>query len=518
MARSWPRLLGPLGRRLFAAFTLVALGAVALLAAVATLSVADQTNRLDGKELARSKAAIIEALRTAYARAGSWDGVDLAAVQALAEAAGIRLLVLDQSGGEVADVAPHDGVTSSEVPHPHPSDSDITTGATSSVSTPSRTIGRTATPRSSTGQGVPKSDPHSGHGQWAAPALRTVRGTGVSTTAAPPTAVADGATPIVVDGQRVGSVVFDARAAGDTATGQARSAILEAVGLGGVLAVLLAAAAALLVSRRITRPLRALVGATEAVERGASEASLPPAPGELGQLGRAFDRMARSLHREDDLRRAVVADVAHELRTPVTILRGLTEELLDGLAAPTPERLSSLHDEVLRLGRLVDDLAALAAAQASALSIRRAVVDLGRVTADVVAAMQPQFVEAGLDVQLETAPVVVDGDDERLRQVVTNLLTNAVKFTPDGGRIGVGVERAHGQAVVTVTDSGPGIPPDELPHVFERFWRGRAAAGRAGSGIGLAVVAALVDAHGGTVEASNLPTGGARFTIRLPAA
>jgi signal transduction histidine kinase len=335
---------------------------------------------------------------------------------------------------------------------------------------------------------------------------------------APPRPSAD-AVPIVVDGHRVGSVVFGAPLPTDSATGRARGEILDALWIGVALAVVLAAAAALLVSRRVSRPLVALVAATGALERGSPDATsrLRAGPGELGQLSRAFDRMARTLRREDELRRALVADVAHELRTPVTILLGLTEELLDGLTEPTPERLASLHDEVLRLGRLVDDLATLSAAQAAGLALQRQPVDLAQTVEQVLDVMQPQFDDSQLTVEIRTAPLAVIGDDARLRQVLTNLLTNAVKFTPAGGRVLVEVRREGDEAVVTVADTGPGIPADELPHIFDRFWRGRAAAGRAGSGIGLAVVAALVEAHGGTVAAESAPGGGARFTVRLPA-
>jgi two-component system sensor histidine kinase BaeS len=282
--------------------------------------------------------------------------------------------------------------------------------------------------------------------------------------------------------------------------------------------VVLAAAAALVVSRRATRPLAALAAAADALERGDPDpvALLRPGPGELGQVSDAFAHMATTLQHEDELRRALVADTAHELRTPVTILRGATEELLDGLAEPTISKLTSLHDEVLRLERLVDDLSALAAAQSAALTLDRAPTDLAKIATHAAEGLQPQFEDAGLRLELDTAPVIVNADQDRLAQIVTNLLTNAVKFTPPGGHVTLTTGPAADAAWLTVTDTGPGIPAGELPYIFQRFWRGTAATGRAGTGIGLAVADELATAHGGTLTATSPPGEGATFTLTLP--
>ncbi|MGN6524142.1 MAG: sensor histidine kinase, partial [Actinomycetes bacterium] len=195
-----------------------------------------------------------------------------------------------------------------------------------------------------------------------------------------------------------------------------------------------------------------------------------------------------------------------------------TEAIIDGVSEPTPERLVSLHDEVLRLERLTDDLATLSAADAAALSLHRAPVDLVGLARRSVDALAPVLDDAGLSARVDAdCPVVVGGDDTRLVQVVTNLVNNAAKFTPSGGSVRLTVLRVDDDAVLTVADTGPGIPADELPHLFERFWRGSAARVHRGTGIGLSVVHALVVAHGGTVTADSPPSGGARFTVRLPA-
>jgi two-component system sensor histidine kinase BaeS len=357
-----------------------------------------------------------------------------------------------------------------------------------------------------------------------------------------------GATVVVLDasgrqlaaspgpGRRAGSGVVRSRAivVGDQRVGLARlhfiqrglpsperrlrDALAREVVAGAGLAALLALAVAIAVSRRITGPVMALTSTARAMERGDSTARVGThdAPGELGELAAAFDRMADALARENSLRRAVVADVAHELRTPLAILQASLEAIADGVAATTPAQLSSLKDEVLRLGRLIDDLEALAAAEAAGLHSERRPVDLADVAAAAAARLAPHF-EAG-DLRLETqlSPTVVHGDQQRLHQVVTNLLTNALKFTPPGGEVRLEVGAADGAARMTVTDTGVGIPPEELPHVFERFWRGSQARATAGSGIGLTVVTELVRAHQGSVAVDSTPGRGTRLTVTLP--
>ncbi len=242
------------------------------------------------------------------------------------------------------------------------------------------------------------------------------------------------------------------------------------------------------------------------------------APGELGELGAAVDRMAANLEREDELRRALTADVAHELRTPVTILAAQCEAILDGVAEPSAEHLSSLYEEVLRLGRVIEDLESLASAEAAGLRLERGPVELDRVVARAAELLAPQFEAAEVELETHLAPAVVDGDEQRLAQVARNLLVNALKFTPAGGRVEIEVEASDGTARFAVSDSGSGIAADELAHVFERFWRGAGARGTAGSGVGLAVVDELVRAHGGSVTAASEPGRGSTFTVELPRA
>jgi two-component system sensor histidine kinase BaeS len=322
-----------------------------------------------------------------------------------------------------------------------------------------------------------------------------------------------------VDRTTVGTAVLRFPATGLPAPErEVRDALARTVLAGAGIATLAALVAAVVVSRRVTRPVLALTDAARRLEAGdrAARAGMAAAPGELGELADAFDQMADSLRREDDLRRTLVADVAHELRTPATILRAACEELVDGLADPTPARLSSLHDEVLRLGRVIEDLEALASAQAAGLHLERAPVDLADVATAAAALLQPRFDDAGLTLSTITTPASVSGDADRLHQITVNLLTNALKFTPRGGTVTLAVEPRDALATLEVSDTGPGIPADELGRVFERFWRGTGAEHSSGSGIGLAIVAELAKAHGGRVTVDSAPGRGATFTMTLP--
>jgi two-component system sensor histidine kinase BaeS len=201
------------------------------------------------------------------------------------------------------------------------------------------------------------------------------------------------------------------------------------------------------------------------------------------------------------------------------------EAIADGVVPAGPDQIASVHDEVLRLIRIVEDLETLAAADAIGLIVSPTPVDLAGVAASAAAALRPQFEAANLALVTNLSPVMVSGDPNRLHQVATNLLTNALKFTPAGGRVEVETSLAGGAADgepvaarLSVADSGPGIPPDELPHVFERFWRGAQARTITGSGIGLTVVQRLVEAHAGTVRIESQPGSGTRVSVRLPPA
>lgn len=327
--------------------------------------------------------------------------------------------------------------------------------------------------------------------------------------------------PIVVDGRTVGTleVVFPAEGL-PAPEREFESSLRWSVVAAAAIAILVALVVALLLARRLDRPLTRLITAARRLGTGdlSARVGAADAPGEVGELSATFDQMADALAREDEVRRALVADVTHELRTPVTILQASLEELVDGTVEPEIDRLSSLHDEVLRLGRILQDLEALAAAQAAGLEMTTHRVDLARVADEAIRRLHGSFETAGIEPHAELSPATVLGDEDRLDQIVTNLLTNALKYTPAGGRVSVTVAATDGDARLEVRDTGAGIDRDEIPHVFERFWRGRAGSSTSGSGVGLAVVAELVRAHRGRVEVSSAPGQGATFEVVLPRA
>lgn len=325
--------------------------------------------------------------------------------------------------------------------------------------------------------------------------------------------------PVEVDGAPVGSVSVRTSTTGiGAADSSLRNALAKGIGWSTLVLAVLAVIAGVVFARRITRPVVALTGAARAMasgERGVRVADAG-APGELGDLSRTFNHMADTLELEDELRRVLVADVAHELRTPLAILQATTEGMADGITEPSASTLASLHDEALRLGRIVEDLEVLASAEAAGLSLHLKPVDLAAVAAEAANALAPQLEGAGLTLTLDLEPAVVRGDKIRLHQVVTNLLTNAIKFTPAGGSVEVLVSSGDRVATIVVHDSGRGIPEEDLDHVFDRFWRGPAVRQTSGSGVGLAVVRELVHAHKGQVTVASEEGHGTTFVVSIP--
>jgi two-component system sensor histidine kinase BaeS len=327
--------------------------------------------------------------------------------------------------------------------------------------------------------------------------------------------------PIVVQGERVGTAVVRFTGSGLGGADEALEiALLRAIAGASGLAALLALLTGLAVARRITRPVTRLIRVTRAMGGGDRAARVGPvaAPGELRELATAFDQMADGLDREEQLRRDLVADIAHELRTPIAVLQAGHEALLDGVAEPTPEQLASLRDEVLRLARMVGDLQTLAAADAAAMQLTLRPGDLASIAATAADSLAGQFEAAGITLHRKLTPVPVLADAHWLHQVVTNLLTNALKFTPAGGLVTIEAGPADGQARLRVSDTGTGIPAEELPRIFNRFWRGRQASTVSGSGIGLAIAAELAQAHGGQLTAASQPGQGTELTLTLPRA
>jgi signal transduction histidine kinase len=327
--------------------------------------------------------------------------------------------------------------------------------------------------------------------------------------------------PITVRGQRVGTAVVRITGSGIGAADRGlKTALLRAIAGAAGLAALLALLTGLAVARRITRPVTRLIAATRAMAGGDRTARVGEirTAGELRELAAAFDQMAGTLDRQEQIRRNLVADVAHELRTPIAILQAGHEALLDGVAEPTPAELGSLRDEVLRLARMVGDLQTLAAADAAALNLTRKPADLAELAAAAADSLARRFEAAGLALHRQLAAAPVLADPRWLHQLITNLLTNALKFTPPGGQVTITTGTADADAVLRVTDTGQGIPAEDLPRIFDRFFRGQQAAPISGSGIGLTVAAELVKAHGGRLAAASEVGHGTQLTLSLPSA
>lgn len=452
------RLLSPLGVRIAAAFVAVAIAAVAVFAGLTLVSANDEVSRLVRETHHQDARAAAGAAAQAYEEAGSWEEADLSSAAAVAARGQADLTVTDDSGRVR-------GASASEA------------------------------------------------------AEMMARMHGVEILEVDRDEPVEQA--IVVDGREVGTVGL--RFPASHLPGperEIRQALVRNAWLGAALAAASAIAMAVVVARVVSRPINALTAAARQLEGGRRDVrvDLDDAPGEIGALASAFDRMAAAVDKEDQLRRQLVADVAHEVRTPLSILQGTTEALVDGVLPPDPATLASLHDEVLRLSGLVGDLETLAAADAAGLRLVLESLDLADEVRAVVGGAEASAAagELTLDVSLDPAPVV--GDARRLRQLTTTLVANALAYTPPGGTIQVSTRTDGHQVLLEVTDTGQGIDPDELERVFDRFYRGRRTAGSSGSGIGLAIARELAAAHGGGVTATNAPAGGAVFTVKLPAA
>lgn len=320
---------------------------------------------------------------------------------------------------------------------------------------------------------------------------------------------------VVVDGTQVGSV----RVAVST---MAASRVLDIAWSWILIAALVALAVAFIMSWVVTRslvgPLQRMTEAARSFTAGDRQTRVTgSAPGELGVLAVAFNGMADEVVRSDRDRRNLTADVAHELRTPLAALQAGLEELRDGLVPPDPERLAALHDQSLRLGRVVADLAELSAVETAGPVLRETLVDLSTVASEEVALHESQLRAAGLSVSTDLpGPVLVRADVDRLHQAIGNVLANAARYCRPGDSVTLSLSHSDNDAVLEIVDSGPGIPAKDLPFVFDRLWRGEAARHIPGSGIGLAVVREIVWSHAGTVKVDAAPGGGTRVTIRLP--
>ena len=320
------------------------------------------------------------------------------------------------------------------------------------------------------------------------------------------------AIPIMVDNQQIGLLLlspFDHyfRSAHPTI---GRGFLLAGLAIGGFTLVV-----GLALSRGMSRPLVNLTAATRSVAAGDLNIRVPVHyHGEVRELAIAFNAMTEELARTDELRRNLTADVAHELRTPLSVIRGKLEGVLDGVYPSTPEHLSPILEEIRLLARLVEDLHLLSMAEAGQLTLEKRPTDVGALLRDAQVNFGPQAADRGVTLALDlpTELPIVMADQRRIGQVLGNLLTNALRHTPPGGCVTLSATASEEIVRVTVGDTGPGIPSDDLPYIFERFWRGEKSRSRAGggAGLGLAIAKHLVQAHGGEIGVESPSVEGLR--------
>lgn len=441
--------------RLGAAFAGVGIAAAALTAILVNAEFGSRfASYLDAQQLTRERQ-LVAVLAESYGRAGGWDAEDLGSLTPLAFMDGGTLRLLDPSGGVVWAPSPDELL--GEMAEMH---------------------------REMMG--------------------RTLLG-------------AEHRLPVRVDGDVVGTAIVKLPAAGLLPQDQSfRQSVNRLLLFGGVAAGIASLLVGMLLARRATAPARDLASAATRFASGDRTSRVTyEAADEFGDMARAFNSMAGAVAEEDRLRRGFAAEVAHEVRTPLAIIRSQIEAIQDHVVEPSASTIASLHEETLRLARLMGDLETLASADAAGFSLSPQHVSLGSLVDECAAAFEVRFAEQRVALEKELDDVTCKADPNRVRQVVSNLLSNALKFTPAGGSVRLRLRSDDRDAVITVSDTGPGISPEDLPNVFDRFFRGHGVRA-SGSGIGLTVVRELAEAHGGSVEVTSRLGAGAMFTVRLP--
>ena len=300
------------------------------------------------------------------------------------------------------------------------------------------------------------------------------------------------------------------------------SRIRDGIWAGTAVAALLGVLLAVWLTHRLVRPVADLTSAARVISRGGTP---PPVAvrgkDEVAELTRVFNRMAERLAADEEQRRRLFAGVAHELRTPLSVIQGTLEGVLDHVLEPTPERIATLHSQTLLLSRLITDLRDLSLAQAGQLQLNLQAIDAGPVVRETLEALAPLADERGVAVRSDVPAGLprIDADPDRLRQIVQNLAENAVRYTPPGGEINVTMRADDADGVrLAVSDTGVGVDAADLPHIFRHFYRADQSRARTsgGTGLGLAIVKSLVEAHGGRVTVESAVGRGSTFTITFP--
>ncbi len=329
--------------------------------------------------------------------------------------------------------------------------------------------------------------------------------------------------PILVGNQQVGTLLpVYAGTDVTNAAGNFVSSVNRSTWLAGGIAAIVALLLGSLLFFQIVSPVQRLTSAAQKISAGDLSQRIPTqSQDEIGTLATAFNQMADSLGRHEELRRNLIADVAHELRTPLTVIQGNLEAMLDGVLPTSPQEIATLRDETSLLTRLVADLRLLSLAEAGQLKLEKAKTDPAELVTRAIEPFRLQAQSGQVELNQDIAPNLpqIEVDIDRITQVIRNLLSNSLRHTPVGGQVTVAsrLDKTRG-LLVTVADTGEGILPDDLPYVFDRFYRADKSRSRqsGGSGIGLAIVKQLVEAHGGKVWAESQVGVGSTFGFIIP--
>lgn len=327
---------------------------------------------------------------------------------------------------------------------------------------------------------------------------------------------------IVVDGRTVGYLGILPRKklseAHDLHFSESQHRFLLSLGL---CIALISVVVALPVSRQLVKPIKALAEATKKLTAGQYKSRIQvDSSDELGDLSRDFNSLAMTLENNEQTRQQWIADISHELRTPLSVLRGEIEAMQDGVREFNIDRLESLHNQVMNLNRLVNDLYELSMSDIGALNYQKNSIDLAEVLKQTIESQRNEFDDKKITVHFDhdDKATKIFADAERLQQLFSNLLTNALRYTNIGGKLKIKLEESDKSLCITLEDSAPGVAESDLPRLFERLYRVDASRNRetGGTGLGLAICKNIVDAHEGIISAETSPLGGLKISIELP--
>ena len=328
---------------------------------------------------------------------------------------------------------------------------------------------------------------------------------------------------IVVDGEAVGTVrvwVYGSEGLLRSTDIEFRNASYSALAWASIVAIVLATIIGYIFARNLVRPIKRMTDTAEAMKNGDLTARTGlSGDDEIARLGKTFDDMAEAVERDRKLERRLTTDVAHELRTPLMAIQSTVEAMVDGVFPADEEHLVTVNSEVQRLSRLVGSLLKLSRLENRSNPTKQEIVNVGELISGIIVTHETYVAEAGLTLSYDADPdVLVKGDPDMIRQATANLISNSVRYTPEGGSIMVTVRKDGGMAAIAVKDTGIGLTPEEARMVFSRFWRADAGRDRAsgGLGIGLSVVKEIVDRHDGWVQVEGEKNKGACFTIHIP--